>query len=67
VAGFLRRAVGFYRSHGIRVERVMTDGCMSSRLDGRAPFCDGAVLGAGDRRAKAQAAGALRSAALLAA
>jgi transposase InsO family protein len=25
VAGFLRRAVGFYRSHGIRVERVMTD------------------------------------------
>jgi transposase InsO family protein len=25
VAGFLRRAVAFYRSHGIRVERVMTD------------------------------------------
>jgi transposase len=64
---FLRRALGFFQAHGIRVERVMTDGCMSSRLDGRAPFCDGAVLGAGDRRAKAQAAGALRSAALLAA
>ena len=25
VAGFLRRAVAFYASHGIRVERVMTD------------------------------------------
>jgi transposase InsO family protein/transposase len=25
VAGFLRRAVAFYRTHGIRVERVMTD------------------------------------------
>jgi transposase InsO family protein len=24
-AGFLRRAVAFYRRHGIRVERVMTD------------------------------------------
>jgi transposase InsO family protein len=24
-AGFLRRAVAFYRSHGIRVERVMSD------------------------------------------
>jgi DNA-binding transcriptional ArsR family regulator len=65
--GFLRRAAAFYAAGGVNVERVMTDGCMSSRLDGRAPFCDGAVLGAGDRRAKAQAAGALRSAALLAA
>jgi transposase InsO family protein len=25
VVGFLQRAVAFYRSHGIRVERVMTD------------------------------------------
>jgi transposase InsO family protein len=25
VAGFLRRAVAFYRRHGIRIERVMTD------------------------------------------
>ncbi len=24
--GFLRRAVAFYRRHGIRVERLMTDG-----------------------------------------
>jgi transposase InsO family protein len=24
-AGFLRRAVGFFRRHGIRVERVLTD------------------------------------------
>jgi transposase len=39
---FLRRALGFFQAHGIRVERLMTDGCMSSRIDGRAPFCDGA-------------------------
>jgi hypothetical protein len=25
--GFLRRAIAFYRRHGIHVERVMTDGC----------------------------------------
>jgi hypothetical protein len=25
-AGFLQRAVAFYASHGVRVERVMTDG-----------------------------------------
>jgi hypothetical protein len=37
---FLRRCLAFYRAHGVRVERVMTDGCMSSRLDGWAPFCD---------------------------
>jgi hypothetical protein len=26
---FLRRAVDFYRAHGVRVERLMTDGCCS--------------------------------------
>jgi hypothetical protein len=25
-AGFLRRAVAYYRAHGVQVERVMTDG-----------------------------------------
>jgi transposase len=39
---FLRRAIAFFQRHGIQVERVMTDGCMSSGLDGWAPFCDGA-------------------------
>jgi transposase len=33
-AGFLRRAVTFYAAHGISVERVMSDGCMSSGVGG---------------------------------
>jgi hypothetical protein len=40
--GFLGRALAHFRAVGIEVERVLTDGCMSSGLDGRAPFCDGA-------------------------
>ncbi len=31
--GFLRRAIAFYRRHGIRIQRLMTDGRKSSALD----------------------------------
>src|SRR5215208_1638066 len=41
-AGFLRRAVAWFASFGITVERILSDGCMSSGLDGWVPFCDGA-------------------------
>jgi transposase len=38
--GFLERAAAWFQDRGVKLERVMTDGCMSSRLDGWAPFCD---------------------------
>src|SRR3954471_1051574 len=36
---FLRRAVAFYERHGITIERLITDGCLSSRLDARWLLC----------------------------
>ena len=66
-AAFLRRAVGFYRRHGIRVEAVLTDGCMSSRLDGRVAFCDGARWVRVTDGAKSRRLGLSESAARLAA
>jgi hypothetical protein len=39
---FLRQGLRFFADHGVTVERVMSDGCMSSRLDGPGSFCDGA-------------------------
>jgi transposase InsO family protein len=39
VVGFLRRAVAFYRSHGIRVERVMTDNGPGYRSIAHAVAC----------------------------
>ena len=37
--GFLRRAVGFYRSHGIGVERLMTDNGSAYRSTAHALAC----------------------------
>jgi transposase len=45
-AGFLRRAVTFYAAHGISVERVRSDGCMSSGVGGA--VVRWWALGAGD-------------------
>jgi hypothetical protein len=39
VCSFLERAVAWFGDHGIRVQRLMTDGCLSSRLDGRWLLC----------------------------
>ena len=39
---FLRRALAFYQRHGISAQRVMTDGCLSSRVDGRGLLCQSA-------------------------
>jgi transposase len=44
--GFLRRAVAFFASHGVTVERVMTDGCLSSGVGGA--VVRWWALGAGD-------------------
>jgi transposase InsO family protein len=41
VVGFLRRAVGFYRSHGIAVERLMTDNGPAYRSAAHALACRG--------------------------
>jgi Integrase core domain len=64
---FLRRAVAFFERHGIRVERLLTDGCMSSGLDGRVPFCDGARWVRVTDGAKSRRLGLSESAARLAA
>ncbi len=39
ICGFLRRAVGFYRRHGVRVERVMTDNGSGYRSARHAVVC----------------------------
>jgi len=66
-AGFLRRAVAWFASFGIAVERILSDGCMSSGLDGRVPFCDGARWVRVTDGAKSRRLGLSESAARLAA
>jgi transposase-like protein len=65
--GFMRRALRFFQSHGVVVERLLTDGCMSSQLVGGAPLCDGAVWVRVTDGAKSRRLGLSESAARLAA
>jgi hypothetical protein len=64
---FLRRAVAWFAERGVKVRSVMTDGCMSSGLDGRVPFCDGARWVRVTDGAKSRRLGLSESAARLAA
>jgi transposase len=64
---FLRRALDWFAERGVRVEAIMTDGCMSSGLDGRVPFCDGAGWVRVTDGAKSRCLGLSESAARLAA
>jgi hypothetical protein len=64
---FLGRAIEWFAARGVKLRSVMTDGCMSSGLDGRAAFCDGARWVRVTDGAKSRRLGLSESAARLAA
>ena len=66
-AELVHRVARELKAAGWRLREVTTDGCMSSALDGRAPFCDGAGWVRVTDGAKSRRLGLSESAARLAA